>query len=121
MRVLVADDDPGVLGLLRLVLAGAGHQMLAAADGDAAWAALQSGAPEVAVLDVRMPGPTGLELLARIRADERVAGLPVILLSALTAEHEVLAGLYAGADCYLTKPFSPDELLRVLERATAGV
>ena len=111
----MAEDDPGVRGLVRVVLTGAGHEVAVAADGQEVWDGLHRHPPDVLVLDVRMPGPNGLELLDRVRADPHLGTLPVVMLSARAAPHEVLEGLAAGADRYITKPFSPDDLLQAVE------
>jgi DNA-binding response OmpR family regulator len=109
--VLVADDDPGILTLLRATLADEETRLLEAADGAAAWALLRAHRPSIAILDVYMPGKTGLELTRSIRADPDLAGMRVILLTARAAPDEVTAGMESGADRYLTKPFSPLELI----------
>jgi CheY-like chemotaxis protein len=86
-----------------------------AADGDEAWKLIKESKPSVVLLDVQMPGLTGLEILALIRADPGLKATRVILLTARALAAEVNAGLAAGADFYLTKPFSPLELLARLD------
>ncbi|MBX7435056.1 response regulator transcription factor [Mycobacterium sp. Y57] len=125
-RVLIADDDDVVRDVVRRYLERDGHDVATAHDGTEALRLLSSQHIDVAVLDVMMPGPDGLSLCMNLRrgADYTV---PVILLTALGEEDDRIAGLEAGADDYLTKPFSPRELaLRVrsvLRRspASAGV
>jgi len=112
-RVLIADDDPIVCDVVRRYLERDGHEVLVARDGAEAMKLLQSQRIDLAILDVMMPGPDGLTLVRSLRrgGDFR---LPVILLTALGEEDDRIAGLEAGADDYLTKPFSPRELaLRV--------
>jgi two-component system, OmpR family, response regulator ResD len=121
-RVLIADDDPVVLDVVRRYLERDGHEVSVARDGVEAWDVLQSEQVDLAVLDLMMPGPDGLTLCRSMRRGGDY-GIPVIMLTALGEEDDRIAGLEAGADDYLTKPFSPRELaLRVrsvLRRAPA--
>ena len=112
-NVLIADDDPVVRDVVRRYLERDGHEVSMAGDGSEALELLRSHHIDLAVLDVMMPGPDGLALCRSIRNGSGY-GLPVILLTALGEEDDRIAGLEAGADDYLTKPFSPRELaLRV--------
>ena len=88
-----------------------------AVDGDEAWSLIQVHRPALVLLDVRMPGRTGLEILDAIKADPNLARTKVILLTASAMESDMTAGLAAGADFYLTKPFSPRDLLARLDEA----
>jgi two-component system response regulator MprA len=108
-RILVVDDDPSVLRMLARTLTFEGHEVEAAADGGAALAAAERRAPEAVVLDVGMPDMDGLAVCRRLRA----AGLtaPILLLTARDAVADRVAGLEAGADDYLVKPFAVEELL----------
>ena len=121
-RVLVADDDVVVRDIVRRYLERDGHEVRVAGDGDEALRVLGTERIDVAVLDVMMPGPNGLSLCRTLRQGGDYT-VPVILLTALGEEDDRIAGLEAGADDYLTKPFSPRELaLRVrsvLRRAPA--
>ncbi|WP_280826364.1 response regulator transcription factor [Mycobacterium sp. OTB74] len=111
--VLIADDDPVVRDVVRRYLERDGHDVAIARDGSEAMQLLGSTQVDLAVLDVMMPGPDGLTLCRSVRSGKGY-GLPVILLTALGEEDDRIAGLEAGADDYLTKPFSPRELaLRV--------
>jgi two-component system response regulator ResD len=115
-HVLIADDDPVVSDVVRRYLERDGLRITVVADGAAAASVLTVGGVNLAVLDVMMPGPDGIELCRRVRAG--AAGpdieLPLILLTALGEEEDRVTGLEAGADDYVTKPFSPRELaLRV--------
>ncbi|RIR16514.1 DNA-binding response regulator [Mycobacteroides abscessus] len=112
-KVLIADDDPIVRDVVRRYLERDGHDVSTARDGHEALTLLDSQHIDMAVLDVMMPGPDGLTLCRSMRRGDGY-GLPVILLTALGEEDDRIAGLEAGADDYLTKPFSPRELaLRV--------
>ncbi len=122
-RVLIADDDGVVRDVVRRYLERDGLDVSTAHDGNEALRLLRSQRIDVAILDVMMPGPDGLSLCGRLREGDDYS-MPVILLTALGEEDDRIAGLEAGADDYLTKPFSPRELaLRVrsvLRRAPAG-
>ncbi|MET9325533.1 response regulator transcription factor [Tsukamurella sp. NPDC003166] len=114
--VLIADDDPLVSDVVRRYLERDGLPTSVVADGAAAAEHLAGGRVRLAVLDVMMPGPDGIELCRRVRAGAAGArnDLPLILLTALGEEDDRVTGLAAGADDYVTKPFSPRELaLRV--------
>src|SRR5205085_7131050 len=91
------------------------YRVLEAADGDEAWRLLQEHRPTVVLLDVKLPGRDGLELTRAIKRDLDLQNAKVILLTARAQEADVRAGVEAGADLYLTKPFSPLELLTVVE------
>lgn len=123
-NVLIAEDDPRLRRLLLLTLASEGDYGLhEARDGDQAWALLQTYRPAVAVLDVRMPSRTGLELVQAIKKAPSLAGTYVILLTAQASAASVQAARAAGVDLYVTKPFSPLELLTAVDRGldAAGV
>ena len=108
--VLVADDDEDILQLVSFRLERAGYTVVTAADGQQALAAAREHRPDLAVLDVMMPGLNGYEVTRQLRADEATATIPVILLTARVQEADVSRGFEAGADDYLRKPFSPQEL-----------
>jgi DNA-binding response OmpR family regulator len=108
--ILVADDDDDILLLVTTRLRRDGFDVIEARSGDEALALALSRRPTVAVLDVGMPGLDGLEVLARIRADETLRGMRVLLLTAKAQESDVRRGYDAGADAYVRKPFSPTEL-----------
>ena len=115
--VLIVDDEPSVRLLVSATIASDQYRVVEAAGGDEAWRLLQTYRPAVVLLDVQMPGRTGLELTQEIRRDPALQRTKVILLTARTQEADVQAGMAAGADLYLTKPFSPLELLTVVEEA----
>jgi len=115
--VLVADDEPHLRLLVRASIASDAYAVLEAADGDEAWELIEQYHPAVAVLDVRMPGLTGIALTRKIRAHPEFKGMRVILLTGSAREQDIAAGREAGADLYLSKPFSPVELLEAVERA----
>jgi DNA-binding response OmpR family regulator len=109
--VLVADDDPDILSLVSLRLKKAGFGVVTAADGEEALRVVLEHRPELAIVDVRMPKMDGLELTRRIRADDESSEIPVIALSARVRDSNRAEGFEAGADEYVTKPFSPKQLV----------
>lgn len=120
--VIVADDDADIRTLVAIAVSKAGLNLIdELEDGDSAWEAIQSFAPAIVVLDVAMPGKTGLELSRLIRADDRLAGMRVMLLSAGVDDQSRQAGLDSGANEYLIKPFSPRELAERLSAVAASM
>jgi DNA-binding response OmpR family regulator len=115
--VLIADDDPATRRLVSLTLASDRYTVLQAADGKEAWRLIRDHHPAVAILDWQMPVYSGLELTDVIKSDPQVWGMTVILLTGRTAAADRQAGARARADLYLTKPFSPQELLAAVEQA----
>ncbi len=111
VRVLVVDDDPVILDLLRINFEIEGFDVLSATDGEEGLAKARAEAPDVVLCDIMMPRLDGIELVTTLRDDPRTAHLPVVLLSAKAQKVEVDRGLAAGADDYVTKPFDPLELL----------
>jgi DNA-binding response OmpR family regulator len=108
--VLVADDDDDILLLVTTRLRRDGFEIIEARTGNEALVLAQTRRPDIAVLDVGMPGLDGLEVLERIRADDVLSGMRVLLLTAKAQESDVRRGYDAGADAYVRKPFSPAEL-----------
>ena len=118
-RLVVADDDRDIRELVAFKLEQGGYQVAQAADGAEALAMITAERPALAVLDVMMPGLTGLDLTRRLRADPETAGLPIILLTARAQESDVEAGFAAGIDDYVVKPFSPRELMSRVQAVLA--
>lgn len=110
--VLVVDDEPMARTLLRLMLVRAGFEVSEAEDGYDALEKIEAEIPDLVILDVMMPGMDGFSVCRAVRESARTAALPVIMLSAKTDLESVNRGLRAGANKYLTKPISPDELTR---------
>jgi CheY-like chemotaxis protein len=115
--VLVADDEEIVRELVKVTIGADDLNVMEATDGDEAWSLIQEHKPSLVLLDVRMPGRTGLEILRSIRADTNLAATKVILLTASALPADMATGLASGADFYLTKPFSPRDLLARLDEA----
>ncbi len=103
--------------LVAATIASDRYVVVEAADGEEAWELIRLHRPAVALLDVQMPGRTGLELTRAIRQDPALGDVRIVLLTARARESDIAAGIAAGADRYLTKPFSPLELLDTLDRA----
>lgn len=110
MRVLVIDDDPGVRILCRIAFREEGDEVIEVASGTDGLEVLEGDGADAVVLDVMLPSINGFEILRRIRADERTSDLPVVLLSVRVGIQDQIDGWKAGADEYLTKPFSPSAL-----------
>ena len=115
--VLIADDEPSMRLLVHATIESDDYAVVEAADGVEAWAMVQKHKPSLVLLDVQMPERTGIEVLRSIKADPNLNATKVILLTSKAQESDVEAGLIAGADFYLTKPFSPLDLLTRVEEA----
>ena len=110
-RILVADDDPDVAGLVRMSLELEGFAVDVVPDGPRAIDSIRSRPPDLVLLDVMMPGLDGVEVVRRLRADAATAAVPILLLTAKGLSADKVAGLTAGADDYVTKPFDTAELV----------
>lgn len=109
-RILVAEDDSDLRLLVSLKLESSGHQVVTVEDGSTAADRCRAMRPDLVILDLMMPGMSGLEVCRFIRADDELRTTPVILLTARAQSADIEAGKAAGVDEYLTKPFSPREL-----------
>ncbi|MEV5436201.1 response regulator [Streptomyces sp. NPDC052682] len=109
-RVLIADDDADIRDLVAFKLVQSGHEVTAVEDGMAALRAVRERPFDLVLLDIRMPGMSGLDICRAVRAAPDTASLPVILITARSQEGDVELGFAAGADDYIVKPFSPREL-----------
>jgi two-component system, OmpR family, phosphate regulon response regulator PhoB len=109
--VLVVEDEPSIQELIAASLQRAGHTVLRADSAEDAGRLVGETLPDVVLLDWMLPGMSGIQYARRLRSEERTQDLPIIMLTARSEEHDKVAGLEAGADDYLTKPFSPRELL----------
>lgn len=110
-NILVVEDEPSIQELIAASLNHAGHRALRADSAEEAVRLVNETLPDVVLLDWMLPGMSGVQFARRLRSEERTRDLPIIMLTARSAEHDKVAGLDAGADDYLTKPFSPRELL----------
>ncbi|MPZ29108.1 MAG: response regulator [Micromonosporaceae bacterium] len=117
-RVLVVDDDPALAEMLGIVLRNEGFQPLFVADGEQALAAFHEHRPDIVLLDLMLPGMSGIDVARQIRAD---SGIPIVMLTAKTDTVDVVLGLESGADDYVVKPFKPKELVaRIRARLRRG-
>lgn len=110
-KILVVEDEPAIQLLIATHLRRAGHEVLAALDAESAQRQIDAALPDLILLDWMLPGMSGLEFARRLRKEERTRGVPVIMLTARGEERDKVAGLESGADDYITKPFSPRELM----------
>lgn len=110
-NILVVEDEPAIQELIAANLQHAGHRVLRAYDAEEAVRLVRETLPDIVLLDWMLPGMSGIQFARRLRSEERTRDLPIIMLTARSEEHDKIAGLEAGADDYLTKPFSPRELL----------
>lgn len=114
--VLIADDEPHVVELVRVTLEDERLRVFEAADGETALGIAEGLAVDLVLLDVNLPDMSGLEVCRALRANPRLASTRVVMLTAAAQQDDVVRGLAAGADDYLTKPFSPVRLLSLVER-----
>ena len=119
--VLIADDEPNLRLLVSATLLSDEFDVLEAEDGDEAWDLIVEHKPEIVILDLQMPGRTGLELAESIRKTEDISETRVIMLTSKAQRADIERGYAAGADVYLTIPFLPIELLNAVERAMDAV
>lgn len=110
-NILLVEDEPGIQELLKFNLSQAGHQVTAVSDAEQAMGFLKTALPDVILLDWMLPSMSGIDLCRRLRADERYQPVPIIMLTARGEERDKVLGLDTGADDYITKPFSPRELV----------
>lgn len=110
-KVLVIDDEPGIIEIVEANLEGDGFEVISASNGKEGLEKIKGEAPELVVLDVMMPEMDGWEVLRNLEKDPETAGLPVIMLTAKAADEDYIFGLEEGAVEYITKPFLPQELV----------
>jgi DNA-binding response OmpR family regulator len=115
-KILVVDDEPDAVELIKFNLKNAGYEVITAADGDEALKKARAQLPNLILLDLMIPEVDGLEVCKILRRDSRVSGIPIIMLTAKAAEIDRVLGLELGADDYVTKPFSPRELVLRVKR-----
>src|SRR6478672_3817157 len=118
-KILLVDDEPDALEILGFKLKEAGFTPLFAKDGNRALAAARDDRPDLIVLDLMLPEVDGLEVCKILRRDNATAGTPILMLTARAAEMDRVLGLELGADDYVTKPFSPRELILRIKKLLA--
>lgn len=114
-KLLIADDEPAVRSLVRMTLEDEGYEILEASSGDEALRRARSDDAALVLLDISMPGLSGLEVCRTLKSDPATKGIVVVMLTARAREADRNAGIVAGADGYLTKPFSPLQLLETVD------
>ena len=118
--ILICDDEPSLRELMRLSLeTGAGYSFVEAGDGSEAIETLESARPDLILLDVMMPGRSGLDVVAHIRTTPELASTPIVIISAFSSGADRIAALELGATAFLAKPFDPDELSALVEELLA--
>lgn len=122
VRVLCIEDDPEMIELVRLILARQGYEVIGAAGGEAGLAAIEREKPTLVLLDLMMPEMDGWEVFQRMRSDERMQDIPVIVVTAKAQSIDKVLGLHiAKVNDYITKPFGPSELLSSVVRVLQAV
>jgi len=115
-KVLIADDETNIRDILDFSLHAEGFEAIGARTGDEAFTLAVSEQPDLVILDVMMPGTSGIETCRQLKGDRRTSHLPVILLTARSGSDDRAEGEEAGADAYITKPFSPHKVIETVER-----
>ena len=111
INILVVEDEPAIQELIAVNLEHAGHHVIRARDAEGAATIVKNALPDLMLIDWMLPGMSGIALAKQLRQEERTRGIPIILLTARSEEQDKVIGLEAGADDYVTKPFSPRELM----------
>lgn len=110
-KILIVEDEPAIQELLAFNVMQAGFQALRAEDAESAWQQIRNNVPDLILLDWMLPNTSGVVLAKQLRADARTGDIPIIMLTARGEERDKILGLESGADDYITKPFSPRELM----------
>ena len=123
-RIILVEDERDMADLVAGRLRKEGHKVDVAADGTAGWEAIRCDPPDLAILDIMLPGISGMEIARRMREDPRTAAVPILMLTAKSEESDIVVGLKFGADDYVTKPFSMSVLVAridaLLRRSSAA-
>ena len=119
-RVLIAEDEPNLIESLSFILGREGYEVSAVSDGDAVLERLRSDRPHVLILDVMLPKRTGFEVLKLIKLDPTLSGIPVMVLTAKGQERDRKTAEYLGADAFVTKPFSNQDVVDRIKRLAGG-
>jgi two-component system phosphate regulon response regulator PhoB len=110
-KILIVEDEPAIQELLAFNVIQAGYQAMRAEDAGSVWRQLQDNVPDLILLDWMLPDTSGVILAKQLRSDARTKDIPIIMLTARSEERDKISGLESGADDYITKPFSPRELM----------
>ncbi|MBI5699481.1 response regulator [Candidatus Saganbacteria bacterium] len=114
-KIMVVDDEPEILGILKFRMSSWGYEALTAASGKEALQAAEAKKPDLILLDVMMPGMSGFDVLRELKAKESTKNIPVIMITVAAAKHEVDEGIKLGAAYYLSKPYDAQELLKRIQ------
>jgi DNA-binding response OmpR family regulator len=115
LKILIVDDEPSILNILDFSLGAEGYEVIQASDGEQACEMAVNHQPDMIVMDVMMPKLDGYQACEKLKADSRTASIPVLLLTAKSSAEDHQLGKDAGADGYLTKPFSPQRLVEMTD------
>ena len=110
-KILVVDDNEDIRTFVEISLKAKGYEIITACDGQEGWEVLQAQKPDLLIVDVNMPRMDGREVVRRVRADDALKGMPVIMLTGEDKDEDILTGISGGADQYITKPFKIEGLL----------
>lgn len=119
-RILIVDDEPDILRVVMFRLRKAGYEVISAEDGQAGWQMAITEMPDFILLDIRLPLMDGFEVCKKLKEDPKTAGIPVIFLSASSAEDLSSKVKEYNAEGFMRKPFEPDELLKTIEKILQG-
>ncbi len=119
-RVLVIDNEPGVQKLVKVNLTASGYEVLVTGDGETGLKLARSERPGLILLDLRMPGMSGWDVLKALKADSQLHNIPIIVMTASVRTNQEGSALHEGATAYMTKPFAVEELLNQVKKATGG-
>lgn len=119
-KILIIDDEPNSVAGLAMRLRAAGYEVITSPDGISGLAAARTDRPDVILVDYSMPDIDGIEVIRRLKSDPELAGMPVILLSAVAKDHIRQAAVAAGATCFLSKLGDSESLIAAIEAAIAG-
>ncbi len=119
-RILVVDDEPDVVDLVRTILEGDGYEVVTTTEGKRALGLMLADPPDLLVLDLMMPEMDGFQVLKLMRMDRRTAAVPVVILSARSQAQDQIGGLQLHASAYVCKPFSPKDLLAEVRNLLGG-
>lgn len=115
-KILVVDDEPPIVRLMEFILAREGHVAIVAINGEEALARVREHKPDIVLLDIMMPRIDGYEVARILRADPDFSAIPIIMLSAKAQDEDVRKGVAVGVNEYITKPFSPQHLISVVNK-----
>jgi DNA-binding response OmpR family regulator len=118
-KILIAEDERDIRDLIKFTMGFAGFEVTAAVSGEEALNLARREVPDLILLDVRLPVMTGYEVCAALKGDAKLKNIPVIFLSAKGQDSEIQAGLQAGAEIYIVKPFAPDQLTAQIKTVLA--